>query len=550
MLMHGWLEGCVPWPEEFARRYRQAGYWAGETLFQCLQRLARSHPQRIAVVDARGAVTYRQLWRRARGIAASLEARGVCPNDRVVVQLSNRIEWFDVCFALWRLGAVPVLAQPAHRVFELLHFCKQSAAVAYVADAVVGGFDYRELATALEERCSRLREVFIAGDAGPHTPLSTLYGDGAPVHPGPRASQVALMQLSGGSTGAPKLIPRTHDDYLYSARQSAAICGWGASSVYLAVLPVAHNFPLSSPGALGALSVGGKVVLSDSPAPDVALPWLQREGVTALALVPPLVPVWLRAAARRGVDLGRLSLFQVGGAKLDERRARECYDRVGGALQQVFGMAEGLVNYTRPQDSLESLLTTQGQPLSEADELRIVDERDVEVAPGKVGHLLTRGPYTIRGYYRADRHNREAFTTDGFYRTGDRVRLTSGGQLVVEGRAKDQVNRGGEKIAAQEVEAQLRETGLVEDAALLGEADPFLGERSVACVVTRDAELNSRILREALRQRGMAEYKLPDRFVFLDWLPHTAVGKVDKVTLRHQLGLHEALPMEARQVET
>lgn len=550
MAVQGWIEGCVPWPEEFARRYREAGYWAGETLFQCLQRLATTHPQRTAVLDARGAVTYRQLWQRARGIAASLEARGLRPKDRVVVQLSNRIEWFEVGFALWRLGAVPVLAQPAHRLFELLHFFKQSDAVAYVADAVVGGFDYRELATALAERCSTLREAFIVGEAGPHTPLSTLYGDGDPVSPGPLASQVALMQLSGGSSGAPKLIPRTHDDYLYSVRQSAAICGWSASSVYLAALPVAHNFPLSSPGALGALSVGGKVVLSDSPAPEVALPWLQHEGITALALVPPLVPVWLRAAERRGVNLRRLSLFQIGGAKLDERLALECYERVGGALQQVFGMAEGLVNYTRPQDGLESILKTQGRPLSEADELRIVDDRDMEVAPGEVGHLLTRGPYTIRGYYRAMRYNREVFTSDGFYRTGDRVRSTPRGQLVVEGRAKDQINRGGEKIAAQEVEAQLRETGLVEDAALLAEADPFLGERSVACVVIRDAEPNSRSLRKALRQRGIAEYKLPDRFVFLGSLPHTAVGKVDKVTLRHRLGLHQALPMDARQAET
>jgi 2,3-dihydroxybenzoate-AMP ligase len=251
--------------------------------------------------------------------------------------------------------------------------------------------------------------------------------------------------------------------------------------------------------------------------------------------VPPLVPLLLDAARVVRHDLSSLRVLQVGGARLATEVARRVRPGLGCALQQVFGMAEGLVNYTRLDDPHDVVVSTQGRPMSPADEIRIVDDDDRDVADGEVGHLLTRGPYTIRGYYRADAHNARAFTADGFYRTGDLVRRTATGHLVVDGRAKDQINRGGEKIAAEEVEGHLLAHPSVADAAVVAMPDAQLGERTCAWIVSRGAAPSPRDLAAFLRERGIARFKVPDRVEVIEVLPRTAVGKVDKRALRRRI---------------
>ncbi|WP_438011460.1 (2,3-dihydroxybenzoyl)adenylate synthase [Sorangium sp. So ce321] len=525
------LDGWTPWPSEVADLYRRAGFWRGETFGDLLRERAAQHPRRIALVSDDRRLSYGELDQRADRLAAGLLRLGIRPGDRVVVQLPNIAEFFEVCFALFRLGALPVLALPAHRRAEITYFCEHTEAVAYVVADRDGGFDYRELARQVRREAGTVKHVLVAGEPGEFTALSSLHDE--PVElPRPDPGDVAFFQLSGGSTGVPKLIPRTHDDYLYSVRASAEICALDAGSVYLAVLPVAHNFTLSSPGSLGALCAGGRVVLSRRPSPDEAFPLIEREKVTITALVPPLASVWLESARATRHDLSSLKVLQVGGAKLSAEVARRVRPTLGCALQQVFGMAEGLVNYTRLDDPDDIVLETQGRPISPLDEIRVVDDEDRDVEPGQVGHLLTRGPYTIRGYYRADAHNAKAFTRDGFYRTGDLVRRTPAGYLVVEGRAKDQINRGGEKIAAEEVENHVLAHPAVRDAALVAMPDERLGERSCAFLVPRGQPPAAREINAFLRERGVAQYKVPDRIEWLDALPTTSVGKVDKKALR------------------
>ncbi|MFE6709245.1 (2,3-dihydroxybenzoyl)adenylate synthase [Streptomyces sp. NPDC057695] len=528
------------WPAEFAERYRAAGWWRGETFGAVLRERAEAHPDRVAVVDhagpdgARRAWTYGELDLRADRLAAGLAARGIGRGDKVVVQLPNVAEFFEVIFALFRLGALPVFALPAHRESEISYFASFTEAVAYVIPAEDAGFDYRSLATTALARTPSLRHVFVVGaDAGPFEALSDVPAEPVPLT-GPAPSDLAFLQLSGGSTGVPKLIPRTHDDYIYSLRGSNEICAVDETSVYLCVLPAAHNFPLSSPGSLGALYAGGRVVMCPRPAPDAAFPLIQDEGVTITGLVPPLALVWTDAAAASAYDLSTLDVLLVGGAKFGEEAARRVKPALGCTLQQVFGMAEGLVNYTRLDDDTETIVTTQGRPISPDDEIRIVDDEDQDVPEGTTGHLLTRGPYTIRGYWNAPEHNARSFTSDGFYRTGDLVRVTPSGHLVVEGRAKDQINRGGEKIAAEEVENHLLAHPSVHDANVVAEPDPYLGERSCAYVIPRaDAPaIGALALKRFVRDRGLAAFKVPDRVVFVEAFPTTGVGKVSKKDLR------------------
>jgi 2,3-dihydroxybenzoate-AMP ligase len=454
--------------------------------------------------------------------------------DRVVVQLPNVAEFFEVIFALFRLGALPVFALPSHRSSEISYFCEFAEASAYIIPDMHAGFDYRELAAQVRQKVPSLRHVLVAGEPGAFAALRDLRSTPCSL-PEVRSHDVAFLQLSGGSTGLPKLIPRTHDDYMYSLRISAEICKLDSASVYMAALPVAHNFPLSSPGALGTLYAGGKVVLAPRPSPDEAFPLIEREGVTITALVPPLAMIWMDAAPARRHDLSSLQVLQVGGAKFGEEAARRVRPSLGCSLQQVFGMAEGLVNYTRLDDDESIVLHTQGRPMSPYDEIRVVDDEDRDVGPGEVGHLLTRGPYTIRGYYKADEHNDKAFTTDGFYRTGDLVKVDSAGCLVVEGRAKDQINRGGDKVAAEEVENHLLAHEAVHDAAVVSMPDEYLGERTCAFIIARTAPPTVGELRSFLRQRGLAAYKIPDRMEFVDSFPQTGVGKVSKKALREAI---------------
>lgn len=525
------------WPSEFAERYRAAGYWRGETFGQMLRERATAHPGRTAIVDQAGdrRCSYGELDERADRLAAGLVASGIGRGDRVVVQLPNVAEFFEVVFALFRIGALPVFALPAHRHTEISYFCSFTNAAAYVIPAEHGGYDYRTLAEGVCAEVPTLKRVFVVGeDAGQFTSLADLPQEPIALDP-PAPHETAFLQLSGGSTGVPKLIPRTHDDYLYSVRASNEICGVDENSVYLCVLPAAHNFPLSSPGSLGALYAGARVVLCPQPSPDAAFPLIESERVTLTGLVPPLALAWMEAAAApTPYDLSSLSVLLVGGAKFSEEAARRVRPALGCTLQQVFGMAEGLVNYTRLDDPDEIVVTTQGRPISPDDEVLVVDDEDEEVPLGTAGHLLTRGPYTIRGYWNAPEHNARSFTSDGFYRTGDIVRQSATGYLTVEGRAKDQINRGGEKIAAEEVENHLLAHPAVHDASVVAEPDPYLGERTRAYVIPRaGARVPKPIaIKKFVRERGLAAYKVPDRVEFVETFPQTGIGKISKKGLR------------------
>ncbi|MFI8830178.1 (2,3-dihydroxybenzoyl)adenylate synthase [Streptomyces afghaniensis] len=526
------LDGCTPWPEEFAARYREAGYWRGETFDQLVRAWTRAHPHRTALVHGERRLDRAELERSADRVARRLTGLGVRAGDRVVLQLPNVPEFFTTFFALQRLGAIPVLALPLHRRSEIVHLCRLSRAVAYVVPDVHQGFDHRELAAEVLKESADLRHVLVAGDPGAHLPLDGPGADDLPPAPDD-ASEVALLLVSGGTTGLPKLIPRTHDDYAYNLRASADLCGFGPGTVYLAALPVAHNFALGCPGVLGALYAGGSAVLTDEPDPDAAFALIERERVTATALVPPTARMWAAATEWGEADLSSLRLLQVGGARLLPEHAAQVRAAFGPVLQQVFGMAEGLLNYTEPGAPEDVVLHTQGRPLSPDDEIRVVDEDDHDVPPGTTGCLLTRGPYTLRGYYRADEHNATAFTADGHYRTGDLVRRTTTGHLVVEGRVKEQINRGGDKVAAAEVEEHLVHHPAVLDTAVVPAPDDLLGERTCAFVVPAPgATAPDRNEAAAfLRERGLAPYKIPDRVEALDALPVTAVGKTDKKAL-------------------
>jgi 2,3-dihydroxybenzoate-AMP ligase len=351
----------------------------------------------------------------------------------------------------------------------------------------------------------------------------------------PRPESPAVFQLSGGSTGLPKVIPRTHNDYLYNSYLLAARSGFDLGGIALIALPMMHNFPLAGAVQPGLLT-GGKIVLAQGTESQTVCELIAAEHVTWLCAVPAMVVNWLNAPAFKRADLSSLTSLAVGGARLNPEPARRVLNEIGPVLTQVYGMAEGLCCSTRRDDPEEVIVETQGRPVSEADEYQIVDDQLNLVALGELGELITRGPYTIRGYYKAPEHNRIAFAPDGFYRTGDMVRLHPSGNFIVEGRNKDLINRGGEKISAEEIENLIITHPAVLNTAVVAMPDPVMGERACAYVVLREgASLNFAQLSSFIEQKRIARFKLPERLEIVESLPTTAIGKISKKELRENI---------------
>ncbi|WP_233201501.1 MULTISPECIES: (2,3-dihydroxybenzoyl)adenylate synthase [unclassified Sporosarcina] len=529
------MEGCQPWPDEIAAFYREKDCWRGETFGQMLRERAEKHGNKIAITDGGKQVSYETLDKRVDQLASGFQKLGFKKEDRVVIQIPNTVEFFEVCFALFRLGVLPVFALPSHRYSEIQYFCELTEAKAYIMPENFSGYYYHEMAKTIQRETSTLEHIITLGESEELEQLADLYLEEEYIQPNVYSNDIAFLQLSGGSTGLSKLIPRTHDEYMYSLRKSNEICRMDENSVYLAVLAIAHNYPLSSPGVLGSLYAGARIVLATGSSPDEAFPIIEKEKVTIVALVPPIAIIWLEALKTRSNDFTSLEIIQVGGAHFNAEIAKRMQQAFGCKLQQVYGMAEGLVNYTRLDDPEETIINTQGRPMSPYDEIRVVDEEDREVELGEVGELLTRGPYTIRGYYKAEQHNAKAFTLNGFYRTGDLVSLDEAGNIVVEGRIKDQINRGGEKIAAEEMEDHIASHPNVFDVAVISMPDQFLGERSCAFVIPYEGMITKVEMKDFLIKRGIADFKIPDRVEIVDTFPQTSFGKVSKKVLREMI---------------
>ncbi|WP_406451444.1 AMP-binding protein [Streptomyces sp. NBC_01622] len=550
-------ENTVPWPDAAVARYVAEGYWAGVPLGTLLQEVADRMPDAPALVDpvalggAGVRLTHAELAARADAAAVRLLELGIAAGDRIVVQLGNGWEFVVLTLACLRAGIVPVMAMPAHRRAELAYLARHAEAVAIAVPDVMRDFDHQalghELAADVRAATGADWHVLVAGDdiAPGSIDLRALCGPSQDTKadrarldaaaPAPR--DVAVFLLSGGTTGLPKLIARTHDDYAYNALASAEVAAVGPDAIYLVSLPAGHNFPLACPGILGVLLAGGRVVTLPSPEPARAFATIATEGVTHTAVVPAVAARWMEYAAENGsAALASLRVLQVGGARLADELAYKVKPVLTATLQQVFGMAEGLLNYTRLDDPDDIVCTTQGRPMCLADEVRIVDAFDQDVPDAQPGMLLTRGPYTPRGYYKAAEQNARAFTPDGWYRSGDICRRTAEGNLIVEGRDKDMINRGGENISAEEVENLVYQLPAVSQVAAVAMPDPRLGERVCLYVVPRPGEtVTLDEVRDLMEKIGVARFKFPERLVVVDELASTKVGKIDKKALRNDI---------------
>lgn len=533
------FEGVVPFPPAFAARYRERGYWEDRSLRDVFAEVCSQYAERVALIDGEQIITYAELDAQATNLALNLLSLGLQPLDRVVVLLPNLAEFVYLYFALQKIGCMPILALPSHRYREISQFVKLSGAVACVTPTHVKDFDFTTLIRRIQAESETLRFGIVLGQAPPDFfALSTLIDRRAtlaassleritidPTHP-------AVFLLSGGTTGVPKLIPRTHNDYVFNSKTAVSVCDVHTDDALLLILPIAHNLPLACPGLQGFLLRGAKVILSTSTHTRDVFALVERHHITHIHVVPALLIRWINDELVGQYDVRSLRVIQSGGQRLQPNVRLQTERVLNCFVQENFGMAEGLLMFVRLDDPPAVRLETVGRPICADDEVRIVDENDRDVMPGEVGELLARGPYTLRGYYGVPEYNARAFTTDGFYRSGDLMRQHPSGNYMVEGRKKDLINRGGEKISAEEVENLILGHPAVQNVACIPVPHPILGEQMCACVILQPrATLTFEELSTFLMHEEIARNKLPEYLEIMETFPLSPFGKVSKKEL-------------------
>lgn len=542
------MEGVVRWPQEYEEKYRRCGYWEDVTLGEHFDHWAEMYADRPALAYEGRDISYREMEEQVNRIAYRMADLGVRTYDRVILQLFNVPELVYVLYACWKIGAIPVCTLPSHRSSEIGFLGRETEAKVHVIPAgEVKGFDYEEFAERMRHEVPTLKLVFTLGEplrAGMVPLLGALNSYLSPnvarkalaaFRPDP--SEPAVFQLSGGTTGTPKVIPRTHNDYYYNAKCIARALELRGDERLLTPIPLTHNGPLLN-SLLCAHVVGACCVLTTSFAPESIMRAISLNRTTIMGAPVVLMHRLLDVPpeVRAKYDLSSVKLIWWSGtiAPDDQARLRELFH--GCDIGQNYGMAEGLICMTRRSDPLETKMFTLGRPISEADEVVIVDINTGNQVPvGELGELWCRGPYTIRGYYKASERNRVAFSTDGYYKTGDLLKKDKHGNYVWGGRIKDCISRGGEKINAEEVEAAIRRFDKVRDVAVVPVPDRMMEERVCAFVVPQPGQSITldELAEFLLREVGLAKFKVPERLEIADELPLTGLGKtVDKKALR------------------
>ncbi|MEZ0366056.1 AMP-binding protein [Mycobacterium sp. pUA109] len=542
--------GVVGYPPELVNSYRAAGLWNSQTIAQELQASIDGFGSSLALVDPNIQLSYAELGEITNRIAAGLLGLGLKPGERVLFQVTNHAWAVLAWYAVLKAGLVPVATLAQHRQHEIRAITQQCTPAAHLFEPSFAGHDLRALATEVAHTNSSLRVKLTVGTGQSRRDEVSLesLADPSTSSDDPRRlvdevqqtlspDSVAVLQLSGGTTSVPKLIPRLHAEYWYNSRAWAEAMNITESSVALHLLPLIHNAGIIC-ALHAAHSVGGCFATSP-PDNDSFLRIASRTTITHMLMTRPIVRV-IQADPQLRIALSRLRTIAWADRAVPPSVVEE-FETDTCKVIQMFGMGEGLCMFSDRNAPMAIRHGTQGAPVSAYDEVR-VHKPDTEdpLPPGRPGELCVRGPYTIRGYYAAPERNAVAFTSDGLYRTGDIVtEIQHGGRSYyrLEDRIKDLINRGGEKINAEEVEQLLLDHPDIERAAVVAMPDDRLGERACAFLVLRPSvdSIDLEAVKDHLHARGVAKFKWPERLEIRSELPLTNIHKVNKAVLREQI---------------
>jgi non-ribosomal peptide synthetase component E (peptide arylation enzyme) len=523
-------------PTVLAEKYNSEGLWLNKTVFEILEMQAAAHPDRIIITDKNGSVSFGALKERIERCAQYYRSLGIRKGDVVTIQLPNRSEFAVAFIALELIGAIANKVNPDFRARELDYILKFSGSSAYIYPKEFKNFDYPAMASALKQQNPALKQLIVTGgtvtgmadfDAG--VASSPAISSGDRVHMDP--NEVCRMAFTSGTTGDPKCVLHSFNTTLYAVDLLNCDMHVTENEVFLAYLPLGLNWGYIT--LLQAILAGARVVLLERFSARAALDLIQSERVTFIPTAPAGLVAMLNEPELNRFDLSSLRVVITGGASAAVETIREYQKRMKGHLIELYGMLEaGFQTYTRFTDDPERVNGTIGRPVR-AMELRIVDSETRNVAPGEIGELMSRGPSIHLGYHNNPAANAQAFTADGWFRTGDLGRVADGeGNIQITGRSKEIINRGGKKFFPREVEEILYAHPAILHAAMIGIPDARVGERNCLCVVLKPG--GGLTLEEAAGylRNEVADYKLPESIEYFDELPMTGTGKIQRHVLR------------------
>ena len=539
------LEGFRNYMKKDAEKYNKYRWWLGLTWGDIFNKATDLYPQKEALVDDTSRYTYGELREKVDRLAASLIGLGIRQGDFAMIQLPNWNEFIFSYFALQKIGAIVILLISRHGKAEVSYLCELTKPKAWILPERYGKIEYNPLITNIRKENGQLEHVILVRsekrrgfqnleeliDKGKLNKSTLRLIDER--RPDPMA--VATITPTGGTTGLPKAVPRTHNDFISNVEYHSKAWEITSEDTILTVAPVSHGQGMLCGVGASFLNYA-KYVLIDSTQPENICAVLEREKVTALPTVPAVIQRIVNLENLDQYDLSYLKKVYSGGAPSSPDLVKSVYDKLKCKFVNAYGSAEGSCAMTRLDDDFETVCTTVGKKDCPYNEFKVINQYGEEMPPGAEGELITKGPTIFTGYFKSTEENKKIFTKAGFFKTGDLARIDETGTITITGRIKETILRGGETISAVGIERLITAHSGVLDAAVVGMPDKDLGERVCAYIVTKSGvKLTFDEVIAFLKGSGASVMQLPERIEFIDSMPLTKIGKADKKILKEDI---------------
>jgi 2,3-dihydroxybenzoate-AMP ligase len=540
------LDGFTPYKKKDAETYTKFRWWPGLTFGDVLDRAADIHPEKEAFVDGRTRLTYGRAREKANRLAVSLMDLGIEPLDRVLVQLPNWNEFVYAYFALQKIGAVTVLLIDRYREFEINRLIDLTGATSWIVPSKYRKTDYSPIIQDVLKEHPDMKHVITVRGEGAHELFHSLealvetaeltdenLARLAARRPDPM--QVAHMGPTGGTTGAPKIVPRTHNSLINGIEYCSKSWEQSIEDINLLAGPIGHDLTFTK-GFIGSVITQGKVVFLDSTDNQDICETIEREKVTSIIWVPTLAQRMLQYEDLANYDLRSLRKMHSAGGASHPGLVKDVTEKLKMKFYNGYGGTEGMTTITRTTDDLEVICSTVGRPTCPYDTYKVIDKDGREISPGEQGELVLKGPGVFTGYYNNPEENKAVFTRDGFFRTGDVARIDEKGYITLTGRIKEMINRGGESISATEIERLITRHPEVAAVAVIPMPDPLMGERVCAYIQPKPgARLTFERIISFLKEQRASVLQLPERIEFIHAMPYTGAQKTDKRRLQKDI---------------
>jgi len=543
--MKNLLNGAVPYKKEDIAKYEQMRWWPGLTFGDLIDRAADIYPDKEGFVDRTNRVTFSQAREKINKLAIAMMELGIKPLDRVLVQLPNWIEFVYTYFALQKIGAIGVLLIDRYRQHEISHLIKSTGATVWVVPELHRKVDYLPIIEDVVRENPQLEHIILARGTKKtsYQTIEDLINDTeltedalrllSDMRPDP--NQVAHMGPTGGTTGIPKVVPRTHNSLICGFEYVARAWELTSNDICLLVGPIGHDLTFTK-GLCPTLLTYGKSIFLDSTGHEEICKTIEVEKVTAVPWVPTLAKRMLTSGGLENYDFSSFKKMQCGGGASTPEIITEIRDKLGCLYTNAYGGTEGHTTMTRSNDDLDTILNTVGMPTCPYDVYKVIDPLGKELPPNTSGELIIKGPGVFTGYYNNPEENEGVFTEDGFFKTGDVAKINEQGYITLTGRMKEMINRGGESISAVEIEKLISIHPDVAMVAVIPVPDPLMGERVCAYIQPKaDSELSFEEIISFLKGKKASVLQLPERIEFIDAMPFTKAEKIDKTFLKEDI---------------